>query len=347
MDKKQRDSVFELARIISMIAIIASHITSHGANGYDAPADIPVYNSVFLNIIIVGGQIGVSLFTLISAYFLSAKKFHPKTLLKTIAQTFFYSSIIFFIFAISGNTATDGESFAKNLLPILHQRYWFVSCYVGMYLLSPLMNLLISKCSKDWHFFIIIIALFIVGQVVPFFLPPYFWKLACFLDYYAIAAYLRKRKNKITENTVIWLTLFIITYATIISASVFYKYFMAHLNNVVGILCAVSLFCLFKNAKNRFCSKWVNLIASTTFGIYLIHENPLIRFVLWIDLLKCNEVIYAQYFIPLAFCWIITIFVVCSIIDLIRQFAVEKPFFTAVDKIGAAIERRKETKTQN
>ena len=54
----------------------------------------------------------------------------------------------------------------------------------------------------------------------------------------------------------------------------FSNYFlMADSNKILAVLTAISLFCLFK-CINIGQTRWVNQIATATFGIFLIHDHP-------------------------------------------------------------------------
>lgn len=56
------------------------------------------------------------------------------------------------------------------------------------------------------------------------------------------------------------------------------------MNTVSGIICSILLFLGFRNLKIKSNPK-INKIAGCTFGIYLFHDHPLIRKVLWIEVL--------------------------------------------------------------
>lgn len=82
-------------------------------------------------------------------------------------------------------------------------------------------------------------------------------------------------------------------------------------------------------------SKIINLIASTTFGVLLINANSdAMRKWLWKDLLNVEDFynngnrIYLHIFAS-----VVGIFLACCIIDLIRQYTIEKPFLKYWDKI--------------
>ena len=78
-------------------------------------------------------------------------------------------------------------------------------------------------------------------------------------------------------------------------------------------------------------NKWVNLIASATFGVYLIHDSNLIRPFLWIDLFKNASYQNSPLLIPYSIIVVLLVYTVCTIIDLGRKYLIEKPFLKLVN----------------
>ena len=71
-EKKERNSNFELLRIIAMLMIVFHHFSVHGGFNYEL-TDIS-FNRLWLYFISMGGKIGVDIFVLISGYFLITNK---------------------------------------------------------------------------------------------------------------------------------------------------------------------------------------------------------------------------------------------------------------------------------
>jgi len=83
------------------------------------------------------------------------------------------------------------------------------------------------------------------------------------------------------------------------------------------------------NIKNN---KVINGLALTMFGVYLIHDNPLVRHALWIDIFKNMEYINSRFLLIHATVAVLSVFVVCVAIDYIRITILEKPLFKLIDK---------------
>ena len=105
-----------------------------------------------------------------------------------------------------------------------------------------------------------------------------------------------------------------------------------HLYVILIFFIAVSIFLLF--ASVDYSSELINIIASTTFGIYLLHDSGLGRILIW-DVIVCPDLNhFSQAWYKYMICLIltvITIFVICGIIDLVRQIISKKLIDKRVD----------------
>lgn len=97
------------------------------------------------------------------------------------------------------------------------------------------------------------------------------------------------------------------------------------------LLISLSLFMAFATMKMNYY-KWINVIASATFGVYLIHDSGIIKPLLWIDVFKNARYQESLMIIPYSIIVVAIVYIVCTIIDLIRQMVFEKPFMIVVNK---------------
>ena len=101
------------------------------------------------------------------------------------------------------------------------------------------------------------------------------------------------------------------------------------------------MFLLFKNMKNIGTIPWVNRIAATMFGVYLIHDHPLVSVFLWQTLFHNADRIGSGNLIFAGVGEVIAIFVVCSAIDYLRLRFVEQPFFARMNPVIERFEQGK------
>lgn len=89
------------------------------------------------------------------------------------------------------------------------------------------------------------------------------------------------------------------------------------------VICGAAFFMWFKETEMKY-SKAVNSIAKVTFGIYLIHDHPFIRTLLWQKLFKLNENVNEKWFIPYTIGIVFAVFIVCGIIEAVRMLIFDK-----------------------
>lgn len=91
-------------------------------------------------------------------------------------------------------------------------------------------------------------------------------------------------------------------------------------------VCTISLFLFFKNCKFGY-SKFINTVAPTTFGIYLIHDSGVGRTLIWDKIFHCLDVQYESVYFPLvALGTIVAVFICCSVIEYLRQVLFERRY---------------------
>lgn len=115
----------------------------------------------------------------------------------------------------------------------------------------------------------------------------------------------------------------------IIDSTFLYNYY-----SVTVLIESICLFLFFKNLKinNIIIVKIVSFISTTTFGIYLIHENPCIREILWSSLsfILNYSILYVLILLVII---PIVLFLAFSFIDKIRTLIFNKISFKINDKL--------------
>jgi surface polysaccharide O-acyltransferase-like enzyme len=159
-----------------------------------------------------------------------------------------------------------------------------------------------------------------------------------FITLYAIAGYIKlyglNEKLTTKHYFVFWLICSVITYSSSVvimllagkseSFPLYVTYFFEQ-EKITTLLTAVSLFMIFATLKLNY-RKWINVIASATFGVYLIHDSNLLRPLIWLKLFKNAQYQDSALLIPYSIGAVIAVYVTCSLIDLLRLYIIEKPF---------------------
>ena len=108
------------------------------------------------------------------------------------------------------------------------------------------------------------------------------------------------------------------------------------------LLLGIGLFIIFLKAKITY-HPWINTIASTTFGIYLLHDNKLFLHHMWDNIFETYQY-YDSSLLPLyAICIVALIFIVGMVVDYMRLAFIEKPVMKVLtptlDRIQSRIEK--------
>ena len=94
--------------------------------------------------------------------------------------------------------------------------------------------------------------------------------------------------------------------------------YLAHKgNSVVGLLAAIGIFTVFKSIKISY-NPFINTLASTTFAVYLIHNNPIISDWLWNTVVQANNYFSSPFFLLYMISIVILIFGLCSMFEWLR-----------------------------
>lgn len=325
---KNRSSNFELLRIISILMVITSHFNIHG----NYPISLSYNFNWIIKSIFSLGCVANHIFILLTGYFMVISKPNYKKIINLILDMLFYSISIFFIFFALERSNLKIIDYIKSVFPIFYGN-WFCIYYIILYFLIPILNLIINSVNKNKLKKIILIC-FILFSIIPFFTYNA-WNLSnfsLFILSYLIGAYLRLYIPKL-ENKVIFKYLIIDLSILVISVIIFYylgihfniiklvinsSYFYINNNSPFVIILSILILLLFKNIDIKY-NKFINWISSSVLGIYLIHDNYLVRQFIWQKIYANNLFFNTNYFIIFGIIKIIIIFSICLLIDKIKN----------------------------
>lgn len=345
--KKYRDSNIELLRIISMFMIVAHHFSVHG--GFEITS-VPFVNNIWLQFLASGGKIGVNVFIIISGYFLiSSKKIQTKKVLKLFTQMLFYSLILFLIFVGLKIVPFNIKDLVKCILG--YPMWWFAKSYLALYLIHPYINKLLNILDKNEYKKLLLIST-LIWSILPTLTTISLddGSLIWFIYVYSLGAYLKKFPIKYEVSTgkyfFITLTLYLLTFI-----SVFIFYFIGTSISIIGqhttylyrmvslpsVLISIFLFLSFTKIKIN-SNNIINIISSSTFGIYLIHDFSYVRHFLWLQLFKNASYSYSWKLIPYSLVVIVIVFFFSSILELIRIYIFERNYLKLLEKFSNYID---------
>jgi len=337
--KIKRNSAIEFLRIISLFLIVLGHFSYHSKWYYNPNRFSVIESSV--HSLWIGGKLGVNLFVLISSYFLIKSKFKLKSLTNIWITSYFYSLVIFVV-SISFKIV---EFNLKDLIKVIFLTSsgyinWFVTAYILMYLLAPFMNLVLNNLDRKQFNNLIMILLLFFSLFKMIFSNPSIGTngndAVWLLIVYCCGSYIRIFEKQILNeinNSQVWcvfigsvfisiLSVFSMDYIRVLlelrNKANLYEHFISG-DSLLQLISAICLFIIFLRIKPFYNFK-INKIASTTFAIYLIHDNLLISDWIWNTLVKGYRFESTALVLVYGILVAALIFIVCSVIDIVMQY---------------------------
>ena len=312
----KRNVSIELLRIIAMLLIVACHFIIHfnwNTHHYDLMLiQEPGWTNALKFLIVQYGQVGVSIFFIISGYFLVDKTFKRRRIFKTWFQMFCYSSGFFITLLIIGvfykyptviQPLMQGSelfrTIAASFFPFFYGSYWFISAYILMLLCAPFINSLCQSLSKRANLSLLILFSFLSIQILIFGRVSNWNNLTYAIFGYLIGAFIKKNNTEISKRMrtapmlagIVFMTLLMLLFNYFASSSSPISSALGWTNQIHnGIVLfpvAIGAFVFIIISRINFdkipklISKTIVGISSTTFGIYLLHENIFGFRILW------------------------------------------------------------------
>lgn len=291
--KPGRNSNIEWLRIISMLLIIAFHAVRTVYDNAPETAGMRIFRECASS----WGILGVDIFVIIGSWFMAGGRLKLRKLISLVFQVFTYVAIYTVVLAVyeymsTGSIGTAAVNIFRYELhalfdPLWASCYWFATAYVLLMLMSPLLNRLLLKTSKDGLKKVLILTVFIpvfsqygsshVTDVINF---AYMYVLTGYLKLYGedIIARLAKPRYFIAVSAVFLLsriavsTEYVSVPARTLAVLVENTLAMATRHSVILLADAYLVFFFAMKKPPRVNGK-VNAIAGCTFGVYLFHEN--------------------------------------------------------------------------
>lgn len=346
MERVKRQSNFELLRIVSMVLILCHHYGVHG--GFDLLQEDISFNMLFIQLFSFGGKLGVNLFVLISGYFLVTSQWKFRKSVKLWVQVSFYSIIILIIAIIFGRDI-GLKDVIRNVLPIPYIVYWFATTYFVLYIFSDFINIFVKALNKKMLLRFLFV-LFIIVSIIPTFLPGSMKnsELIYLLLLYVIGAYIRLYNPTVLNNKrclFIGILLYALCFASCVvidllginipAVKAYAMYFMQGARTPMFIS-SIFIFAGFKN-KRISNLRIINIMAASTFGVYLIHDNEYVREFLWKTIFKNASYFQSPLLIVHAVITVALVYCVCTLIDIFYRYVIERAIMKSIDKLKVRI----------
>lgn len=303
--------------------------------------------------------VAANCYVLIAGYFLVDTEWKCKKLLTLVSQILFYSlliPIVCLLLGIGDVHAWTVYDWIIAVLPLQMEHYWFATAYVLMFLLSPVLAAGVKQLSKkqlEITIGLLLVYFCVFKSISPILLSTdhYGYDYPWFICLFLIAAYIKLYGNG--ENGLQFgklgkirlfasgkksLICYVVTAVLIFVFSVvlgiinarigkfdYYMNMVYSYNHILTLFASLSLFFAFKHWQPKECGlvRFLCKLAPYTFGVYLIHENIVIRN-LWPHWFGVERVKGSLLFVAYMMVVICVVFAVCMTVDWVRSLVFKR-----------------------
>lgn len=365
MDKSSNRKIsLDILRILAMLGIIGLHLIGQG--GILENLNMHSIRTYIILLIYAICFLSVDTFAILSGYLSWKKeKVKYKRIVELIIISLFYSiviTIVFYGFNLYNCRALGRRALFHSLFPALIGRYWYITCYIFLFLLIPYLNFFINKISKE-KLKKMLILIFILLCIIPniFFSIDFFktingyspfWLIYCYLLGAYVGKYLEKKK--ISKKMILSLIACIVSafilnsLVRIITMKLYgeLQYDLWFLNYVSPFMVISSIIVVMICSKieisinNKIINKIISYLSLCSFSVYIIHSHYLIYDYYLRGIMV--KYVYENILILIVslFVGIILVYLICFIIDLIRIIIFKLlRIDNFIDKIGLKLNK--------
>lgn len=333
--KSERNYGIDLLRIISMLMIIILHILGHG--GVLKNTAVLSYRYEAAWFLETASYCAVNCYALISGYVAVKSKFKYSGIVSLWLQVVFYTVLIATVMAIVSPNIGKAEVI-DAFFPVSNKIYWYFTAYFCMYFFTPIFNKAIGALSEK-QLKAIGVAIFAVFCLIPFLKQSDIFSVIrgyspiWLMMLYILGGIINKCNLLSKIKPWVLILLYVLMVAITWGERLICDYYNANFspeNQLVTKLtqytsptiffAAIFLFAGFSKLKiSGALVKPIALFSSTSFSVYLIHENPYVR----VNVIKKIATVFPKLNTPLLVLGVLAtavlIYLICSLIDIIRE----------------------------
>jgi hypothetical protein len=290
-----RNYGIDLLKIVCMLMIPVIHILGHGGIIFNLPTFTLKYEVTWILECMV--FCAVNCYALITGFLYYGRRFKYSNILRLYCQAVFYGTLIFFFFYFKDPASVSRMDFVKAVFPFAYtDRYWYFRAYFYLFFAIPFLNKMIDKSTKR-EATILVLSAFLLVSVIPTFFQQdvvgtnsgysTFWLVIMYL----FGAYIKKYDlvGKLKNGTCIlgylacvallWFSRCGMEYITQHQLGYLaYNWIFFSYPSPLVVGAAVFLFLLFANfSVLKGLQRPIAFFAPLSFGVYLLHDNPLFR----------------------------------------------------------------------
>ncbi len=327
---KERHIGIDLLRILSMFLVLILHILGQGGIITALNPLSLKYKAVWL--LEIAAYCSVNCYALVTGYVSVDSKFKYSRIIALWLQVAFYTVLITVCFKIFMPKALWSGALTAALMPVTKVQYWYFTAYFGMFFFIPYINALIAALKKP-QFKALIFTLVLLFSVIPTFAQADLFSISggysmlWLVALYFIGAYVKlygsgRAGGKLRYFLGFLLFVLVCWCSKFISTGISYNpdMFIGYTSPlIVGASVCMFMLCSKIYSLGNIPAFLIRFFTPASFGVYLIHTNPLV----WQLLLTKRFASYAAFgalkLIASVLGTALAVYFACSVVDILRS----------------------------
>lgn len=328
--KANRNHGIDLLRVILSFCVITIHVLYYG--GFRTHADPS--NPGFFILWFMGVAINctVNCFAIMSGFLLYDRPVRYTGVFRLLLAILFHGILITILFWLFAPSTVTKEHWLQAFLPISENQFWYFTSYFGAFFFFPVLSngmRLLSKKQAN----LLIISMIVVFSVLPTltgsdpFRLNLGYSVLWLMVLFCIGAYLKRFEGTLLHSKqvliLIWAGCILITGVDAVFSALYPdsdRISLLDYTSPTVVVSAIAVVQLFASIQiPKWLQKVSGILALSTFGIYLLHEHPLVRQNLILDKFVSVLALPVINQLLAVFAIVIVIWSACFILEFARQ----------------------------
>ena len=285
----RRNYGVDLLRIVSMYMIVLNHVLLKGGVIEQATKiGIGTLNYDLSWLLDIICYVAVNCYALISGYVGVGARFKTVNIIRLWLQVLFYSVVLDIVVAqLLPEAVLDRNSMIQMFFPVSYQRYWYFSAYFVLFFFMPFLNYILKNLDKTMMQKLLLgaIMFFSIGETFIFRTKEFLalqsgYSVLWLTVLYLIGGYIKLYGWSLWHcDRIIFMGMVVLSFAVLLLLGGEEGHGRLLINYPAPtMLCmAIALLNHFKKMKLQLYQiKWIKIFAPLTFGVYLIHLQPMV-----------------------------------------------------------------------
>jgi len=327
MEKQTRLYGLDILKIICMVLITFIHLSYTGILKSE---NLLLANKAMLVFMDTLTIFAVNCFVMITGYFQCERKVNHKRVINLWFNVILVSLILLVVMAIIDVSKISAMSIIKSIFPVSTMHYWFLTAYLVLCLSAPMLNILIKNIDQKTHFYICLIGfvLFSIYYVTNPLVNQFDYiastrGIIWFYYLYIVSAYIKKYDFHIKKISLFLIAAFCFVAAYFLKFTGFVSLNQARFlldYSVLPFVLTVCVFLMFKSVKinNKNICKFISVLSSCAFYVYIIQEHDAVRGWFW-NIVELSNYANSLLLVPIIFALVLSLWVPAWLIDVLLK----------------------------